>query len=141
MSDWATWQPPLSPGDIVWCHFPFLPATEPGPKPRPALVVGIRTFEDGVTIQVAYATTQRTTSLRSGEFLISKAKHAIAFKQAGLAFDTKFDLNKVVELPWTDRYFKVPPTPNPAFGLTPKMGSLHASMMRALMAAHKATGK
>jgi hypothetical protein len=130
-----------SPGDIVWCHFPYLPATEPGPKPRPALIVGVRTFEDGVTIRVAYATTQRTSSLRAGEFLIAKDKHPVAFKQAGLAFDTKFDLNKVIELPWTDRYFKVSPTPNPAFGQTPKVGSLHASMMRALVAAHGAVGK
>ncbi len=130
--------PSPSPGDIVWCHFPFLPATEPGPKPRPALVAGVRTFEDGVTIQVAYGTTQRTASLRSGEFLISKDKHPVAFKQAGLAFDTKFDLKKIIELPWTDRYFKVPPTPNPAFGQTPKMGSLHASTIRALCAAHGA---
>jgi hypothetical protein len=135
-----SWTPP-SPGDIVWCHFPFLPATEPGPKPRPALVVGLRTFEDGVTVQVAYGTTQRTTSLRSGEFLISKVLHAVAFKQAGLAFDTKFDLKKLIELPWTDRYFKVPPTPNLAFGQTPKMGSLHASMIRALSAAHGAASK
>jgi hypothetical protein len=125
----------------VWGHFPFLPATEPGPKPRPALIVGVRTFEDGVTVQVAYATTQRTSSLRTGEFLIAKDKHSVAFKQAGLAFDTKFDLNKVIELPWTDRYFKVPPTPNPAFGQTPKMGSLHASMIRTLIAAHEAARK
>jgi hypothetical protein len=133
--------PPPSPGDIVWCHFPFLPATEPGPKPRPALVTGVRTFEDGVTVQVAYGTTQRTTSLRSGEFLISKDKHPVAFKQAGLAFDTKFDLKKIIELPWTHRYFKVLPTPNSAFGQTPKLGSLHTSMIRALSAAHGATGK
>jgi PemK-like, MazF-like toxin of type II toxin-antitoxin system len=133
--------PPPSPGDIVWCHFPFLPATQPGPQPRPALVVSVRMFEDGVTIQVAYGTTQRTTALRSGEFLIAKDRHPVAFKQAGLAFDTKFDLNRVVELPWTDRYFKVPPTPNPAFGQTPKLGSLHASMIKALRAAHRAAGK
>jgi hypothetical protein len=62
-------------------------------------------------------------------------------KQAGLTFDTKFDLNKGAELPCTERYFKVPPTPNPAFGQTPKMGSLHASMMRALVAAHGASRK
>jgi PemK-like, MazF-like toxin of type II toxin-antitoxin system len=141
MTGWPT----PAPGDIVWCHFPFLPATgteiERGPKPRPALIVGVRTYENGVTVQVAYATTRRTSSLRSGEFLISKDKHPVAFKQAGLAFDTKFDLNKVIELPWTDRYFKVPPMPNPAFGQTPKMGSLHASRIRALVAAHEAVRK
>jgi PemK-like, MazF-like toxin of type II toxin-antitoxin system len=130
--------PAPSPGDIVWCHFPFLPAAEPGPKPRPALVVGVRIFEDGVSIQVAYGTTQRTTALRSGEFLISKHHHPVAFKQAGLAFDTKFDLNKITELPWSERYFKLPPAPNPAWGQTPKMGSLHASLLKALIAAHGA---
>ena len=130
-----------SPGDIVWCHFPFSPATDPGPKPRPALVVGVREYEDGVTINVAYGTTKRTTALRAGEFVISKDKHPAAFKQAGLAYDTKFDLNKVIELPWTERYFKVPPTPSQVFGQTPKLGSLHASMSRALFAAHKASGK
>jgi len=141
MSGWPALQLPPEPGDIVWCHFPFLVAKEPGPKPRPALVVGLRTFEDGMTVQVAYGTTQRTSSLRSREFLIAKAQHPVAFKQAGLAFDTKFDLNKVVERPWSDRYFKVPPVPNPAFGQTPKLGSLHASMTRALIAAHGATGQ
>lgn len=137
MSRW----PPPSPGDIVWCHFLFLPATEPGPKPRPALVIGVRVLEDGVALKVAYGTSQRTTSLRAGEFLIARDKHPVAFKQAGLAFDTKFDLNRVIELPWSERYFKVPPTINPAYGQTPKMGSLHASMSRALFAAHGATRK
>lgn len=137
MSPW----PAPSPGDIVWCHFPFLPSTDPGPKPRPALVVGVRKYADGVAVHVAYGTTQRTTALRAGEFLISRDKHAVAFKQAGLAFDTKFDLNRVVELAWSDRYFKSPPAITHAFGQSPKLGSLHASMSRALMAAHNATRK
>jgi hypothetical protein len=105
------------------------------------LVVGVRVLEDGVVVKVAYGTSQRTTSLRAGEFLISKDKHAVAFKQAGLAFDTKFDLNRVTELPWSERYFKAPPTINRPYGQTPKMGSLHASMSRALFAAHSAAGK
>ena len=98
-------------------------------------------FEDGVTIKVAYGTTQRTTALRAGEFLISKNSHPVAFKHAGLAFETMFDLNKVIELSWSERYFKAPPALNPAYGQTPKMGSLHASMSRALFAAHSATKK
>ncbi|HEY4082992.1 MAG TPA: hypothetical protein VGM81_20095 [Burkholderiaceae bacterium] len=137
MSGW----PPPSPGDIVWCHFPFLPETEPGPKPRPALVVGVREQEDGVAVKVAYGTTQRTMSLRAGEFLIAKDKHSVAFKQAGLSFDTKFDLNKMIELPWSARYFKAPTLLNQAYGQTPKLGSLHASMSRALNAAYGATRK
>jgi hypothetical protein len=105
------------------------------------LVVGVRVLESGVAVKVAYGTTQRTTSLRSGEFLIAKIKHPIAFKQAGLAFDTKFDLNTVVELAWAERYFKVPPSLTQPFGQTPKLGSLHASMSQALMAAYSVARK
>lgn len=101
-------------------------------------MVGVRVLEDGVVVKVAYGATQRTTSLRVGEFLISKHKYTVALKQAGLAFDTKFDLNRVIALPRSERYFKVPPTINPAYGQTPKMGSLHASMSRALFVAHSA---
>jgi hypothetical protein len=45
--------PTPSPGETVWCHFMFLPETEPGPQPRPALVVGVREQEDGVAVKVA----------------------------------------------------------------------------------------
>ena len=37
MTGWAL----PEPGDIVWCVFPELPDLEPGPKPRPALVVTV----------------------------------------------------------------------------------------------------
>jgi len=94
-----------------------------------------------VAVKVAYGTTQRTTTLRSGEFLIAKAMHPVAFKQAGLAFDTKFDLNKVLDLPWSEQFFKVPPSLNQAYGQTPKLGSLHASMSHALFAAYGAARK
>lgn len=92
-------------------------------------------------VKVVYGTTQGTTSLKSGEFLISKQQHPDAFKQAGLSHDTKFDLKQALDLPWTDRYFKVPPGPNSEFGQTPKLGSLHASMMKAATAAYNATLK
>ena len=134
----SRWSLP-EPGDIVWCHFPFLPQTEPGPKPRPALVVTVSTKEDGDTIGVAYGTSQRTNALRAGEFLISKVRHPIAYKQAGLALDTKFDLKQIVELPWSDRYFKVPATTKQ--GQHPRIGSLHASMMHALSAAYSTAQK
>jgi hypothetical protein len=49
---------------------------------------------------------------------------------AGLSYDTKFDLRNMVELPWNDSFFSVPP--NPSHGQTPKLGSLHIGMNRAL---------
>jgi len=58
-------------GDIVYCRFPES-LGEPGPKPRPALVIGIAELDDKTkAVVAAYGTSQQTEHLRSGEFLIS----------------------------------------------------------------------
>jgi hypothetical protein len=129
------WKPCI-PGDIVWCHFPELPDSGPGPKPRPALVIAVVNREDGVVVRVVYGTSQRVDRLRSGEFSVLKARNPAAFSLAGLAFDTKFDFRAVVELPWTDQFFKV--APRAPHGKTPRMGTLHPSLLRAAQAAHDA---
>jgi hypothetical protein len=123
-------------GDIVWCRFPELPDFQPGPKPRPALVIGVETRSDGVNVCVAYGTSQRVDQLLSGEFSVTRNFYPQAFLLAGLAEDTKFNLGEVVELPWQDRYFGVPPRPK--YGHTPKLGTLHASVYQAAAAAHAA---
>ena len=133
----GTWPPP-APGDIVWCHFPELPQVEPGPKPRPALVVQVEERADGVAVRVVYGTSQRVDRLRAGEFAISRQQEA-AYQLAGLAYDTKFDFKASVVLPWEEPYFKVPPRPQ--FGQTPRLGTLHPTLMRAAKAAHDAAKK
>lgn len=129
------WETP-DPGDIVWCRFPQRPRDVPGPKPRPALVLAVTEHEDGIVITVAYGTSQKLQQLTAGEFVIRKAENSAAYELAGLSYDTKFDLRNRVELPWNDTFFAVPP--NPAHGQTPKLGSLHIAMERALKAAAKA---
>ncbi len=129
------WEPP-DPGDIVWCRFPQRPRDKPGPKPRPALVLSVTEHGDGVAVEVAYGTSQRTDRLLSGEFAIRKAGHKAAYATAGLSYDTKFDLRHVVELPWNAEFFAVPPAPQ--HGQTPKLGSLHIGMTAALAAAARA---
>jgi mRNA-degrading endonuclease toxin of MazEF toxin-antitoxin module len=124
-------------GDILWCHFPQPPNPEPGPKPRPALVVRVTAKEDGLSVAVAYGTSQRLSRLLAGEFALRRAQNAAAFSLAGLSFDTKFNLRQIVELPWTEDYFKVPP--KPAHGQNPKLGTLHPSMMQAARAAYLAS--
>ena len=131
----GTWAPP-SPGDLVWCWFPELPDMAPGPKPRPALVTAVVTQADGFVVQVVYGSSQRVDRLRAGEFAILKASNPSAFALAGLAFDTKFDFKGLLNLPWTDAFFKV--AARARYGQTPKMGSLHASLMRAAKAAYDA---
>ena len=129
------WKLP-APGDIVWCLFPELPEIEPGPKPRPALVVSVESREDGDLISVVYGTSQKVTRLRIGEVAITKAVHPAAYALAGLAYDTRFDFKVVVDLAWSDRYFKVP-LRNP-HGNTPKIGTLHATVLHAVEAAYRA---
>ena len=62
---------------------------------------------DGFAVQVVYGTSQRVDRLMAGEFAILKAANPSAFALAGLAFDTKFDFKSLLNLPWTDAFFKV----------------------------------
>lgn len=129
------WTPP-APGDIVWCRFPDLPRRSPGPKPRPALVCEVTERDDGIAVTVAYGTSQRVSQLHRGEFAITRQGHPAAYGSADLSFDTKFDFKQLVTLPWNDDFFAVPP--QAPHGQHPKLGSLHASMMRAAQAAFRA---
>jgi hypothetical protein len=131
----GTWKPP-TPGDIVWCRFPELPGSDPRPKPRPALATAVQNQEGGVIVHLVYGTSQRVDRLKTGEFSMLKARNPAAFALAGLAFDTKFDFKVIVELPWTEPFFKV--APRAPHGQTPKLGTLHPSLMRAAKAAHDA---
>lgn len=130
-----TWKPP-APGDIVWCLFPELPDVEPGPKPRPALVTAVESREKGYVISVVYGTSQHVARLKTGEFAITQAKNPAAYALAGLAYDTKFDFKVVVELAWTERYFKV--LPKNRHANNPKIGTLHVTVLHAVEAAYRA---
>ncbi|MBU3629337.1 type II toxin-antitoxin system PemK/MazF family toxin [Polynucleobacter sp. AP-Reno-20A-A9] len=130
-----TWALP-APGDIVWCLFPEVPDSEPGLKPRPAIVLNVEQRDDGNQVSVVYGTSQNLNRLKVGEVAITKMNHPAAYALAGLAYDTKFDFKVIVDLPWSERYFKVP-TRSP-HGNTPKLGTLHATILRAVEAAYRA---
>ncbi len=128
------WAEPTA-GEIVWCHFPD--NITPRPKPRPALVLAV--FDDDApefTVRVAYGTSQRTTTLRRGEFSILRDRSPVAFQAAGLSYDTKFDLRQAVDLPYTTEWFSVPPAA--PHGQNPQLGTLHPSLVRAVEAAFRA---
>jgi hypothetical protein len=124
-----------APGDIVWCLFPEVPNIEPGPKPRPAIVLRVELRDDGGQVSVVYGTSRNLTRLKAGEVAITQAKNAPAFALAGLAYDTKFDFRVIVDLPWSDRYFKVPA--RAPLGNAPKLGTLHVTILRAVEAAYR----
>ena len=101
------WSEPAA-GDIVWCH--FSENINPRPTPRPAIIITV--FDDDApefSVEVAYGTSQKTRSLHRGEFGIYKLQNEIAFRTAGLSYDTKFNLKQVVELPYSTQWFSVPP--------------------------------
>ena len=129
------WWPEPAAGDIVWCHFPD--GMHPRSKPRPALVLVV--FDDDApefTVRVAYGTSQRTTTLYRGEIAILKGNHPAAYAAAHLSFDTKFDLRRLLDLPYSADWFSVPPAAS--HGQTPKLGTLHPSLVRAVQAAFRA---
>lgn len=133
------WWPEPSPGDIVWCRFPINSSQHEPSKSRPALVLSI--FPDEFHpnhdwVAVAYGTSQKTSRLYGGEFLVSKALNPEAYRLAGLSYDTKFNLGRAAKLPFNADYFDVPP--HAPFGQSPKMGLLHPTLVTAARAAYLA---
>jgi hypothetical protein len=122
-------------GDIVWCSYPEEFGT-PGPKCRPALVIGISSKHHAVS--VVYGTSKKLDRLYSTEILLDKKDQG--FVDSGLSYSTKFDLANSVQLPFTHDWF----SPSPC-GLMhnplPKMGVLHISYYPALAKASKAIKK
>lgn len=123
-------------GDIVWCRLPQRPRDIPGPKPKPALVVAVMEYDDGTVVKVAYGTSRKLDRMLTSEFAIRKVENSAAYVLAGLSYDTKFDLNNMLDLPWNDSFFCVPPLA--PHGDNPKLGTLHISMMRKLESAVRA---
>ncbi len=95
--------------------------------------------EGGIFVSGAYGTSQRTDRLYRGELRITKSEHPSAYASVGLSYDTKFDLSKMLELPYNDDHFSVPP--HAPHGQTRKLGTLHPSRVRIAAAAFAATRK
>jgi hypothetical protein len=136
MTQW--WKQPLA-GDVVWCYFPEELQNQPADKPRPALILEV--YDDHAPqfgVQIAYGTSKRVTTLYAGEFSITQADGE-AYRAAGLSYDTKFNLARRLQLPFNDEYFAVPPSA--PHGQQPKLGVLHASLMRRAAAAFDASNE
>ncbi len=130
------WKQPIA-GDICWCHFPLDENLEPGPKPRPALVIAVYAHHTPKQFRVAvvYGTSQKVDTLYSGEFLISP-EDGDAYIQSGLSYPTKFNTKKSVVLPYNSCWFTVPP--RPLHQQQPKLGFLHPGLVRRFHSAQNA---
>lgn len=134
------WKLP-EPGDIVWTIVPFEDSEKAESKVRPCLVFSVTNGNDemGPQVQVVPSTSKKLDKLFSGDVLIIERLESLAFKKAGLLYDSKFQFGKMVTLPWTADFFKV--RQNKRFGDHPKIGALHESMNRAFAAAYMAVKK
>lgn len=111
-------------GDFVWCKFPEVMG-KPGPKSRPALVIGL--FEEDHKVRVCYGTSQKTSQLHRGEIALDPQDDG--FSISGLGARTKFNVTDYVDLPFTSEWFgehKGMLLSSPL----PKMGTLHSSYMQ-----------
>ena len=116
---------PPSTYDIVSCWYPEVEAPDdPGPELRPALVVKVYKGKKtgAYACEVAYGT-KNLKVIRRGEIdlIISHPPRL----QVGLARATRFDLDRIVLLPWEPPFFE-PWTGNP----TPKIGALTEECIR-----------
>lgn len=111
------------------CKFPYT-AGVPGPKDRPGLVVGRSPTTHEV--MVCFGTSQKTSTLYPGEFLISKSD--AGFMCSGLDRSTKFDMTRMAKLPFNDAWFVVAPGLTPE-SPAPKLGILHPSYVQIAKAA------
>lgn len=119
-------------GDIVWCWFPYEGFGNPGPQPRPALVIDVGALRDAPAVEVIYGTRQKLSQIYPGEFAITPADGG-ACALSGLSYPSKFNTRRSIFLPYNDAWFA--PAPGAPYGQTPKLGVLHPSLMPRLAAA------
>lgn len=122
-----------NPGNLLWCRYPEATAGTliPGPKPRPVLVVKVWDEDTPLRVQVAYGTSQKVASLYPGEFAVLPADNVLA--EAGLIYPTKFDLSRLLTLPYEAPWFEAAPArPDPVMGQIP--AALKPRMTKAWLA-------
>jgi PemK-like, MazF-like toxin of type II toxin-antitoxin system len=123
-------------GDIVWCLFPEK-IGKPGPKPRPALIIELGSdANNNPIVTVIYGTTQKLNRMYPSEFKIEKSDGA-SFALSGLAYDTKFDFNHQVKLPFCDTWFGV--YTGKHIGNQPKIGVLAPNLVARAALAYRAS--
>lgn len=123
--------PLAEPGDILWCYFPQVPG-HPGPKKRPALVMKVA--EEEHVVMVVYGTSQKVDRIYPSEFLMRVNEPG--FSVSNLAYDTKFDMNTLVKLPYNDDWFEIAPMKGGVIPISPVLGTLHPTYLPALKKAY-----
>lgn len=97
------------PLDIVWCRFPEAEnPNKPGPKSRPGLVRSLALNKDQTKaiVEVTYGTTKLKSINRALDLHIQNLS---CIEACGLERATRFDLDRIIWMPWTKEYFEPAP--------------------------------
>lgn len=116
-------------GDIVWGRFPE-ELGKPGPKHRPVLVLATAINENYdpryASVQCAYGTSNMKRDRDFARFHLT-ISNVLALNKFRLPQNTRFDLDQIVWLPWSSRYFAPRAGQN-----TPVIGKLDDDYLRRL---------
>ena len=100
-------------------------------------IIGAPTDDDLKTIREFLTNLLQSIEVAGGnDSLSGLVDNPAAYAAAGLSYDTKFNLGKVLELPFNDVFFSVPP--HAPHGQIPRLGTLHPSIVRFAAAAFAA---
>lgn len=93
------------PLDIVWCRFPILELSKPGPKCRPGLVrsVLLNKGQTKARVEVCYGTSQLKKDRFPFDLFIENASQLTLL---GLPQATRFEIDRVLQLPWSAEFFE-----------------------------------
>lgn len=126
--------------DVLWCRFPHVESIRPGPYPRPCIVTWVSDLPDDpettYRVRVVYGTSQFSGLPRGSEFDIDPTEHPASYQAAGLSKPTRFNLEKTVVVNYDEMFFALAPNGLLPAGPTPRLGTLHASRVNALIAAN-----
>lgn len=119
--------------DVAWVFFPREEDIgNPGHKTRPSLVLEIGDYDGKCYVLCAYGTSRVNKLWRRGDDLF--VENYVDIGTMGLSTATRFDLDRLMWLPWSEQYFVPPPgieTTNPVYGHTPQdIQSMLRSILR-----------
>lgn len=119
-------------GDICYCWTPRDDLT-PGPARHPVLVCKVGRRSEKIWVFVAPGTSKKIERLYAGEFVLGqppegasyedRRQEKIAFLESGLEKPTKFQLTRLIWLPYNRDFFDYAPAYSKSQN-SPKMGKL-----------------
>jgi hypothetical protein len=127
------------PLDIVWCKFPELPSKPgvPGPKLRPGLIHTVELDVDYTIarVSVCYGTSKLKKTKYPFDLFVENASQLTLL---GLSQATRFEIDRLVWIPWAAEWFESKDGKTPIIG---RLSALEIGQLTALRRVRAASGR